>query len=244
MVAQGGIGVVLIALLATAAMVPVAGASPSKSASASVVPIAVAARWQPLRPRSGDPAYARAELKKVWRDHGKRRYKRACKASDKLLARLLDEGAALFYKPVRQGADLGGIAAFMDKHVRGRDPLLQVAHEVLVPSAAFRSLAVDACMRAGQPLVARRFIDQAAISGKDSRLRTAAAVVRLACGHTSAQVGWLLRGIDGGARAELVGAVGAPGAMRNRQVELARKRLRLSERQDVEAVIAWLKNGK
>ena len=210
----------------------------------AAVPADVAARWQPLRPRAGDPTYARAELKRSWRDHRKKRYARTCKSCERLRARLMKRGAALFYKPERKGADLGAIKSFMNRYVRGKTPLLQVVHEVLVPSAAFRSLAVDACMRAHRPQFARHFIEQAAVSSKDSRLRTAVAVVRMAAGQNAAEIGWLIAAKGGGARAALLRATGAPRAIRERHIAEARKVMGLAEREDLEAVISWLKRSE
>jgi hypothetical protein len=226
-----------VAAVGFAVLAAVAGVADDVQAT---VPSAIAARWQPLRPASGDPTYGRAELKKTWRAHGKKRFRRACSVSEKLRVRLMKEGAALFYKPVRKGANVDAIKAFMKRHVQGTMPLLQIAHEVLVPSAAFRNLAVDACMRAGKAAIAQRFLDQAAASSKDSKLRTAVAVVRLGAGQSAAEVAWLVGRTGGGARAALVRGLGAPRTILAQRVAEARKQMGLSEREDVEAVIAWL----
>lgn len=210
-------------------------------AALAVVPSELAARWQPLRPRSGDPTYGRPELKRAWRDHGKARYARSCKAVEALRARLMRKASALFYKPVRKGADLGGIEAFMQRYVRGKAPLLQIAHEVFVPSAGLRNLAVDTCARAGKPDIASRFLDQAALSGTEARLRVALAVTRMASGSNAAEVRWLVGERGGGARAVLLRAIGAPGALVKRYVQQARARAGLAERADIEVVIGWLR---
>lgn len=220
-------------------------AAPTKArkASAPVVPLAIAAVWQPLRPRSGDPSWARSELKAPWKQHGKKQFRSACMRLDKLHRELMKRAAGLFYRPVRKGADLGGISAFMTSYVHGTTPLLAVAHEAFVPSAPVRNLAVDACMRAGLPVIARRFVDHAAASSADQRLRTAAAVVRMAAGKSAAEVSWLVGASGGGARASLVRAVGAPGAIANQHIAAARKLRTLADRSDVETVAQWLQTS-
>ncbi|GEM_PF-3054963 len=204
------------------------------------IPVDVAAAWQPLRPSASDPTYARKELSAALRNHAKKRYKKACFALEKVRAKLMKRGAAIFYKPVRKGADLAAIEAFMKRYVRGKTPLLQVAHEVFVPSAPFRRLAVDACMRSGRPLTSRGFLDHAATSSADRQLRTAAAIVRLASGEAPASVSWLVGRKGGGARAWLVRALGVPRSVAKKHLATARSKAASWDRLDVEKVAAWI----
>ena len=91
----------------------------------------------------------------------------------------MKRASALFYKHRRKHAEVRSIERFIEKYVRGKVPLLAVAGEVFAPSAAFRRLAVDACVRAKQPDLADRFLAQAAGAGVDRQLRVALAAVRL-----------------------------------------------------------------
>lgn len=201
---------------------------------------AIAARWQPLRVRSGAPAYARAELKKAYAASVKGHNKKACVLAEKLRTRLMSEAAALFYAPNRTPADLSGVRVFMQRYVHGRAPLLAIAKEVFVPSPAWRNLAVQACMAAGRPDIAARFVDQVALASSDLHLRTAAAVIRMANGSTKAQVGWLVGRQGGGARAWLIRAYGAPSNLRAQLLQKARQTADFGERQDIAVVAEWI----
>ncbi len=214
------------------------------AAPTAAIPAAIAARWQPLRPLDGAPAYKRRELRAAVRSSSKKRWARACKAAEKLRAGLMKKAAAIFYARARTDADLAAIKAFMKRYVQRRDPLLSVAQEVFAPAPALRNLAVDACVRAGKPAIARRFLDQAAASSGDGHLRTAAAVVRLAAGVDKARLGWLIDKRNVGARAWLVRAYGAPARVRDKHLAKARAVADFSEREDIDAVATWMRGGK
>ena len=208
------------------------------------VPTSLVAMWQPLRPIDRDATYRRSELRSLFKKHRKRHFLAACQGAEALRNRLMKQAARLFYKHRRKNADIGAIERFIERHVQGKAPLLSIAGEVFAPSAAFRRLAVDACVRANRPDLADKFLAQVAGAGVDRQLRLALAAVRLQRDGQPSVVLWLVGQHGGGARAALFRALAAKGAERARHIEAARKEATVSEQALLDAWIRWMETRR
>ncbi len=204
------------------------------------VPTSLVAMWQPLYPRDRDATYRRSELRALLKKHRKKRFSAACKGAESLRSRLMKQASALFYKHRRKNADVGAIERFIERYVQGKVPLLSIAGEVFAPSAAFRRLAVDACVRANRPELADRFLAQAAGAGVDRQLRLALAAVRLQRDGRPTAVLWLVGKEGGGARAALFRALAAKGPERARHIKNASEVATSSELALLDAFGRWL----
>jgi hypothetical protein len=136
----------------------------------------VAALIQPLRARTLQPKDLPAPLRPIAVAHGKQQWATACEAAAKLRRDRMIEAARLFYGPDRTRPDLHGIATFLDANVRGAQPLFEIRQEGFVPSALWRGLGVDACVRAGLPDRALPFV--AYLGADDVPGRVARAVLQ------------------------------------------------------------------
>lgn len=215
--------------------------APGRAQPAALPPHDLLASWQPLRPHALDQTLKRPELVGAVRAHTRRNYLQACLSVEKVRAGLLKQAATLFYKPVRQGADIEGMDHFMKRHVRGPSPLLQLAGEVFVPSAPLRSLGVDACVRARRPELAERFVAQAAGASGDPLLGLSLAVARLQRGLAPTQVVWLVGAQGGGAGASLLRALASQGPERRRHLEAADRSAGTRHRALVDDLGRWMK---
>ncbi len=214
----------------------------STPAATPAPPASLLHDWQPLVPRPR-ASKQRSELRPLSAAHGKKLWARVCKASERLRARLMSRAARLFYSPVRQGADTGAIERFLYRYVRGAQPLLITAGEVFAPAPALRDLGVHACVRAGKPAMAERFVARAAVAGTETRLRVALAIIRLQKGQRAIDQLWLVGSKGGGARAALVRALATGGETRNGHLGAAQRAATAQERLLIAAFQRWLGAG-
>ncbi len=127
------------------------------------------ARLQPLRVHADSLAPVLLPLSKLT---AHKRYSQACTGVAKLRVELIRKAAPLFYAPTRKGGgDVEGMSHFLRTHVEGPKPTLQIIQETFVPSQAMRALAVDACVRAGQPQEAIVFVADLALMAHDAQAR-------------------------------------------------------------------------
>lgn len=154
-----------------------AEAQPTAAHGQAVLPAEVVIALQPLRAPAARPTDWAVPLRPIAQYHAKGRYLQACQQSEALRGRLMKEASRLFYGQDRKQADYDGIERFLDSYVRGRTPVLEIPTEVFAPAAPWRALAVDACVRAGEPEKALRFVADAGSAGQDATSRVALAVV-------------------------------------------------------------------
>lgn len=127
------------------------------------------ARLQPLRARRESLAAPLVAIAKLVE---RKRYPQACAQIAKLRVNLVRKAAPLFYQPTRQGGgDVEGVSHFLQTHVEGPKPTLQIIQETFVPSQAMRALAVEACVRANQPQQALPFVADLALLSHDPQSR-------------------------------------------------------------------------
>ncbi len=154
----------LLALLSPSIATAQAPAEPSATLDADLI-----ARLQPLRARRESLAPPLVAIAKLV---DRKRYPQACGQVAKLRTDLIRKAAPLFYQPTRQrGGDVEGVSHFLQTHVEGPRPMLQIIHETFVPSQGMRALAVDACVRAGQPQQAVVFVADLALLSHDPQSR-------------------------------------------------------------------------
>lgn len=139
---------------------------------------ALAIELQPLRGVADKPEALAAPLRPLALAYKKGQWAKACSASAARRQALLQRAAKIFFGMERKKADVEAIERFLDAHVRGDRPELEVAGEGFVAAAAWRSLAVDACVRADLPAQAIAMIDQSASLAGDGPALVALAVAR------------------------------------------------------------------
>ena len=207
-----------VGLGASAIAAPSGPAAPTPDASAAAgprsvptivapqpLPPALVAAFAPRAVHFAHPTLARAELAAVVSAFRAARHGRACRASERLRARLMTEAAAVFYGPDRRQVDIKRFDGFLDAHVRGKAPLFEIVGEVFVPVSAWRRLTLASCLRATsgrrraqpggpragdvRPLqIALRFGAQAAWLGHDEPLRAAVAAAWLGLDRDPAHI--------------------------------------------------------
>jgi hypothetical protein len=134
------------------------------------------ARLQPLRARHDSLAPQLLAIEKLM---GKKRYPQACMQIAKLRVDLIHKAAPLFYQPDRRrGGDTEGVSHFLQTNVEGPKPLLEIIHEMFVPSQPMRALAVEACVRAKTPKEAVVFVADLAVLSNDPQARLTLALLR------------------------------------------------------------------
>ncbi len=230
----------LIGLIVLTAEPAPAAPPPTPSQSPKALPDGdLLHQWQPLHPLPG-ATRERVELRPLARSHRKGRWSGLCKGAERLRVGLMRKAAKLFYGPVRQGADTRAIDRFLKRYVRGARPLLITAGEVFAPAPALRDLAVDGCVRAGQPAVAERFVAQAALAGKESKLRVALALIRMQKGAALRDQLWLVGDKGGGARAAMLRALASSGGQRVAHLAAAERSATAEERALIAQFKRWL----
>ncbi len=138
----------------------------------------LAAELQPLRGSVDRPEWFAAELKPILRAYQRKQWGKACAQSDGQLKGLMLTASRLFFGSERKKAETEAIERFLDAKVRGTTPVLEVAAEGFAPAAPWRSLAVDACIRAEQPEAAVAQIQMIASAAGDGPALVALAVAR------------------------------------------------------------------
>ena len=146
---------------------------------------ALAVDLQPLRGVTDRPEWFAAELKPIVQAYQRKQWAKACTLSDAKYKRLMQTAARLFFGPERKKAQTEAIEQFLDSKVRGTPPVLEVAAEGFVPAAPWRSITVDACVRADLPAIAVAQIGLIASVTGDG-----AAVVALAVARGQADRSW------------------------------------------------------
>lgn len=175
----------------------------------AVLPLPLLTELQPLQPRVQSADGLAPPLRPWLALHQRGRHAEVCDRSETLRQKLFAEAARLFYAPERKDPDLSAIEAFLERHVRGPTPLLEMPAEGFAPAATWRALAVDSCVRAGLPAKALPFLTLAGGTGADATARVALAVVRAQqAGSWTAGVA-VLAGIDAGVRGRLLRALAA-----------------------------------
>jgi hypothetical protein len=149
----------------------------------------LAALLQPLRARALAPKELPPPLRPIAVAHGKQQWSVACQAADKLRRDRMIEAAVLFYGIDRNRPDLHGIATFLDANVRGAQPLFEIRQEGFVPSALWRGLGVDACVRAGVPDRALPFVAYLGADDVPGRVARAVLLAQSARSWQGAAVG-------------------------------------------------------
>lgn len=136
---------------------------------------AVAAQLQPLRGQPDRKAAFAPALEPMRVAYAKRSYAAACTRSAAHFGALMARGAQIFYGVDRRKGDTAAISQFLAQHASGERPELEVGQEGFMPAVAWRNLAVDACVRAGNGAAAVRMVAQAG-SETDGPARIALAV--------------------------------------------------------------------
>lgn len=171
---------------------------------------ALAAELQPLRGAVDRPEAFAAALRPALAAYKQRQWAKACSLSAARYQQLMQQAAKIFFGMERKNADHAAIERFLDAHVRGEKAELEVAGEGFVPAAAWRSLAVDACVRAAKPDEAVRMIAMVASLADDGPARQALAVARAQQeGHWPAAAAVVARSRDG-LRVALIRALAQP----------------------------------
>ncbi len=161
------IGIMFVALLS---------ASLAQGQTPATLDVELLARLQPLRVRHESLG---PELLPIAKLLDRKRYPQACSQIAKLRVDLIHKAAPLFYQPTRKGGgDVEGVSHFLQTHVAGPKPTLQIIQESFVPSQAMRALAVDACVRAKQPQEAVVFVADLALMAHDAQARLALALLK------------------------------------------------------------------
>jgi hypothetical protein len=148
----------------------------------------VAVALQPLQPSpsAGQRDAVPPALAAIAKAHGRRQYGVACQASARLWQARMTEASRLFYGPDRRKADTAAIERFLDQHVRGPKAVLSIAAEGFAPAVAWRNLAVDACVRAGDGATAVRFVAASASEQRGAPRLALAVALALQAGRWSA----------------------------------------------------------
>lgn len=139
---------------------------------------ALAVELQPLRGAVDRPEWFSPPLRPMLAAYKKRQWAKACALSTARHQQLMQSAGRFFFGMERKKADTEAIERFLDSHVRGDKPELEVAGEGFVPAMAWRSLATDACLRADKPQEAIRMVDLSASLAGDGPAVVALAVAR------------------------------------------------------------------
>lgn len=175
----------------------------------------LAAELQPLRGSPDRPEWYAAELKPVLKAYQRKNWAEACRQSDVHFAALMQTAARLFFGPERKKADTEAIERFLDAKVRGTKPVLEVAAEGFAPAAPWRSLAVDACIRAEQPAAALAQIQLIASNSGDGPAVVALAVARAQADRSWASAAAVVAKSKDALRVHLIRALAEPAAAKH-----------------------------
>lgn len=185
--------------------------------AASPVPFQtqLAAELQPLRGSPDRAEWYAAELKPVLKAYQRKQWAQACKQSDARFAGLMQTASKLFFGPERKKAEGEAIERFLDAKVRGTKPVLEVAAEGFAPAAPWRSLAVDACVRADQPAAALAQIQLIASAAGDGPAVVALAVARAQVDRNWASAAAVVANSKDALRVNLIRALAEPAAAKH-----------------------------
>lgn len=183
---------------------------------------ALAAEIQPLLGVSDRPDWFAAELKPVLQAYQRKHWAKACALSDAKYNSLLQTASRLFFGPERKKAEANAIERFLDDKVRGTKPVLEVAAEGFAPAAPWRSLTVDACVRADQPAIALSHIGMIASASGDGPAVVALAVARAQVDRSWASAAAVVAKSRDALRVQLIRALAEPAQARHWLAEAAR----------------------
>lgn len=165
---------------------------------------------------------------------------KVCEASRALWAQLTAESARLFFIADRRHASVDGIERFLDRNVRAKAALLEIAEEGFAPSAAWRSMAAVSCLAADRAEIAVQFLATAAARQGDS-LTLAGLAVAMAADARDWAVGAATCAENRVAACELLRALANPPTAPARIAQLRKRDLGEAEAAAVQAVERQLK---
>lgn len=228
-----------------AAVTPTVARSPAKLPGPPIAPppLALALRWSPLVARE-PTANLRKDLAPIVSMASKGKAGEACTQASALLESRLIEASKLFYAPVRKDANTDAIDRFLERWVRGNDPVLVIAAESLSPAPSWRDAAAAACFRAGRFADAERLLRPAAFLPDAGRLRAAVVLLRWMRTHDLRSHAWLLEEAGAGLEARLLRLVLEPADARPAALAALRQGADARQRELVDAVEAWLRSAR
>lgn len=163
----------LVFALATAGVVLV---SANAWASSPPVDPKVVEALLAIQPRSEAIPKSLAGAKK---QADRKNYAAACKLVMTRHQALLRQAAPLFYQPDRRrGGDDVGLTSFLEHHLEGPQPELQMVAESLVPAPGVRALGIWVCLRAGLPGQAEVLVRDLALLHAEPQARLTLALLR------------------------------------------------------------------
>ena len=206
-------------------------------------PLALAVRWSPLSAREAAPGL-RKELVPIVTLAAKGKAAEACSMATSLLEARLLEASKLFYAPVRKDANVAAIDHFLERWVRGNDPVLVISAEVLAPAPSWRDAAAAACLRAARYADAERVLRPAAFLPDAGRLRTTVVMLRWLRTRDLRPHAWMLDDAGAGVEAQLLRIVLEPVEARTASIAKLREHADAKQRELIDAVEPWIRSAR
>lgn len=206
-------------------------------------PLALAIRWSPLAVRDAAPN-VRKELQPIVVLASKGRVAEACAQATAMLDARMAEASKLFYAPVRKDANVEAIDRFLERWVRGNDPVLVITAEALAPAPSWRDAAASACLRAGRFGDAERLLRPAAFLPEAGRLRALVALLRWMRTRDLRPHAWLLDEAGAGVEARLMRLVLEAPEAREASMAALRQGADGKQRELIDAVDTWLRSAR